>query len=289
MATRLYATLTLSAVSLTVLALIPKLYWVIGYPAVAAVAGSALAYGAISSLVAARRLYFLAHVAPHMALLAAPISALLLGFKWDWILAIAIVTALMLLSGYSLHRGADADVVASIMVSLTASLTVIALYYAQRSVGAGRVSQLILGDPLLVGSPEGYAALALGLAIATISLAVAREVFYIGVSREVALVSGLNVWAYDALLYTLIAVTIASMLKITGFLVATVLTLLPGAIAAIVAKGSLESVVASIALALTASALGLASSIALSLPPSGVTGLILVLAYIAARGVARVG
>ncbi len=287
MDTRLY--LALLIVSLVTLLITPKLYWVVSYPTVMAVIGSSLAFGSISALIAARRLYFLAHVTPHMALLAAPLSAIVLGHKGgDWILAVLLVLVLVWTSGYTLYKGVSSDVIASIMVSFTASATVLALYYAQRIVGAGRVSQLILGDPLLVTSFEGLAALIVGLLVAVFSLSIAREVFFVGVSRETALVSGLKVWIYDFTLYTLMALSVAIMLRITGFLVTSVLTLLPGAIAVIVARGSLQVTLASITIASIASALGLLASISLNMPPSGVTGLILVTIYALAR-VARFG
>ena len=276
--------LLLVALLLAILALVPKLYWVIGYPTVLALIGSSLAYGSVSSLIAARRLYFLTHVTPHIALLAAPISALILGSGGvDWLLASLIVLAFMWLSGYAIHRGLDSDVVASTLVSLTASATVIALYYAQRLVGSGRVTQLILGDPLLVTWTEGLTAFTAGLLVAVIAFSVAREVFYIGVNREMALVSGLRTWAYDFTLYTLIALTVALMLRVTGFLVATVLALLPGAIGLSLSRGSYQAVIASITIALLASTIGLLASVTLNIPPSGLTGLILVLLFILVR------
>ncbi len=282
MDTRVY--IAILALTATTLLLMPKLYWVIGYPTVAAVAGSSLAFGSISALVAARRLYFLAHVIPHVALLAAPLSAVILGSGGlDWVLALLIVTVIAWVSGYAHYRGVGSDVVASIVVSFAASATVIAIYYAQRVVGAGRVSQLILGDPLLVGVSEGLVALLVGLLVATLSLSIAREIFYIGVSRDMALVSGLRVWVYDFTLYTLMALSIAVMLRITGFLVATVLTLLPGALAVMIARGSIQVVVASVTVATVASTIGLLASVYLDVPPSGVTGLILVTLYALAR------
>jgi len=287
MDTRFY--LVVLIISLAALLATPNLYWVIGYSTVASLIGSSLAFGSISALVAARRLYFLVHVTPHMALLAAPLSAIVLGYGGgDWVLAILVVLVLVWISGYALHKGVSGDVVASIMASFTASATVLALYYAQRIVGAGRVSQLILGDPLLVSSVEALTALTVGLLVTAVSLSVAREVFFIGVSRETALVSGLRVWAYDFTLYTIMALSVAVMLRIVGFLVASVFTLLPGATAVMIARGSLQVTLASITIAMVASALGLLASISLDMPPSGVSGLILVALYILVR-VAKVG
>jgi len=222
-------------------------------------------------------------------LLATPLSAIILGFRGgDWILAILLVLILTWISAYSLYKGVGSDVVAAIMVSFTASATVLALYYAQRIVGAGRISQLILGDPLLVSYSEGFIALVIGLFTAIASLSIAREVFYIGVSRETALVSGLRIWIYDSTLYTLIALSIAVMLRIIGFLVTSVLTLLPGAIAIMIARGSMQVTLASITIATIASTIGLLSSMNLNVPPSSVTGLILVTLYILVR-VVRIG
>ncbi|MDM7274659.1 MAG: metal ABC transporter permease [Thermoprotei archaeon] len=289
MATRYYI-LILTVASTALMIITPKAYWFLGYGSVLALIGSALAFGSVSALVAARGLYFLAHVTPHSALLAVPTAFLVslwLG-GGQGLIAALVTLALLLAAGYAIGRGVGGDVAASLLASFTASSSAIVLYEAQKRLGAASVSSLILGDPLLVGLSEGAIGLALGLTVFLISLSIAREVFYIGLSRELAAVDGLKVEVYDYTLYTLIALTTVVMLGIVGFLVASVLILLPGAIASLFSRGSIETLLASIAVALAASALGLIGGLALNITPSGVIGFTLVVLY-ASLKVFRVG
>ncbi len=276
-----YVVLVLTIASIALMMFIPKAYWFLSYGSILALIGSALAFGSVSALVAARGLYFLAHVTPHAALLAIPLA--FLASLWlgggHGLIAALVTVGLLLAAGYAIGRGVSGDVAASLLASFTASASAIILYEAQRRLGAARVSSLILGDPLLVGLSEGVIGLALGLTVFLISLSVAREVFYIGLSRELAAVEGLKVEVYDFTLYTLIALTTVTMLGIVGFLVASILILLPGAIASIFSRGSIETLTASVAIALAASAAGLTGGLALNISPSGAIGLTLVVLY----------
>ncbi|MEM0491378.1 MAG: metal ABC transporter permease [Acidilobaceae archaeon] len=275
----LIVTLILSSTIL--LALAPHIYWFIGYGVVASLIGASLAFGSISVLVSARRLYFMAHVVPHMAIFAAPIAIIVTRHLQvnEWLLSAIIVMILLWASGYAISRGLSSDIIASLSVSFTASATIIALYYAQRIVGAGRISSIILGDPLLTSISEGLIALVVGSMILLASLMVVREMFYISVDREGAIVDGLRVVYYDYTLYTLIGVTVAIMLKIVGFLVSSILILVPGAVSLLLSRSSYEALMASIGVSLIASALGLYAGILLDIPPSGALGLILVAIY----------
>lgn len=285
-----YVITVLAIASIALIMVIPKAYWFLGYGSVLALMGSALAFGSVSALVAARGLYFLAHVTPHAALLAVPAAFLVslwLGGGEGFIAAL-ITVVLLLAAGYAISRGVSGDVAASLLASFTASTSAIILYEAQRRLGAARVSSLILGDPLLVGLSEGVIGLALGLTVFIVSLSIAREVFYIGLSRELAAAEGLKVEFYDFTLYTLIALTTVTMLGIVGFLVASILILLPGAIASLFSRGSIETLAASVAIALAASTIGLIGGLTLNISPSGAIGLTLVALYAVLR-VARVG
>ncbi|MEM1819741.1 MAG: hypothetical protein QW399_06365, partial [Sulfolobales archaeon] len=85
---------------------------------------SSLIYGNLSILISARRLYFLATVTPHSALLAVIIAVIinrivevLNEFLWSAIIG----CALMFCVGYFIRRGSDTDTITSVYVALTAS------------------------------------------------------------------------------------------------------------------------------------------------------------------------
>lgn len=256
-----------------------------GYPAIwSIVIGSAgAALGAVSILVYGRRLLFAAASAPHAAFFAASLAFIVSNeiggpqLAWTIVIGVAIVYSL----GYLAYRGVDPDDAAAVTVSFSTSAGVIAAMYAlsKYSYGGGIVS-VIMGDPLLARPSEALASLVLGVASVSLAFLTAREIAYIGLDRDDAALSGIRLWLYDLALYTLIGVTVMSLVRVVGFVIEHVLLLIPGALAVAAGGRSYETVALSIGTTLVASGLGLLIAIALNLSPSGVIGLLIVVAYL---------
>ncbi|MCD6488306.1 MAG: metal ABC transporter permease [Desulfurococcales archaeon] len=259
---------------------IPNPLWVIVMVSVA------LAYGVLSPVVAARRLYFLAAASPHVALFAAVASiplayTTIISNQYFWIIVIGI--ALTYIVGYMIHRGIDPDTATASFVAFTASASVIAIYYVlTRFPIATDITTLIIGDPLLVSIDD--VAIASGIALVTVSILLLtyREQICMGVDRDSVKLSGINTKIYDLVVFTLLAVTTVVLIRIVGFVLEHVLILLPASIAVTLSNSAGDTIVYSILFSLLASLLGLYLAVTMNLAPAGITGLVLTMIYVGA-------
>ncbi len=245
---------------------------------------AAIAFSSMSTVIAARKLYFLAASSPHSALLAVAVAIVAAhvvgGDIYGWSLVLGVV--LIYLAGYAIHRGIDPNVATAVYVSFTASGGVLMAYYALTRYPVGfDLASLIVGDPILATWREATAA---GIAAAAIILLILfsyREQISIGLDPESVRLTGINIRFYDWLIFTILGVTVITYIRITGYILQHVLVLLPGSIAISRARGSYEALEIAIVTALSASLLGLHTGILLDLSPPGLTGLYLLLFYLA--------
>ena len=270
---------------LTIIATILLVASILKYPKWTLVILSAsLIYGTLSPLISARRLYFLSAASAHIALLAVVLSIPLASIALnEYLWAIAIGLALLYAVGYSIHRGMDEDIATAIFVSLTASLSVIAMYLVLTRYSIGyNLWVIILGDPLLVSWRETY--YAFGVAIITLlaTLLSYREQVSIGIERDCAVLTGINVRIYDWLLYTLLGIATIAMIKIVGFVLQHVLILLPAAVSMLLAKDSKGMLLMSILVSVISGLSGLQLSVMINQAPSGVIGLLMFGIYVTA-------
>ncbi len=275
---------------LAVITAIISMVTVYQYPKWAIVVLSAsVIYGALSTLISARRLYFLSAASAHIALLAVvlaiPLSKLILN---EYVWAVIIGLLLLYAVGYSIHKGMDEDVATAIFVSLTASLSVIAMYIVLTKFSVTYdLWVVILGDPLLASWTDVYYAVTVAVVTLTATILTYREQVCIGIERDCAVLSGINVSLYDWLLYTLLGIATVAMIKIVGFVLQHVLILLPSAIAMLLAKDSKSMLFISVLVSILSGLLGLQISILINQVPSGVIGLLMfgifALAFVAKR------
>ncbi len=248
------------------------------------VLSASLAFGALSTLVAARRLYFLAAGLPHSSLLAAtiaiPLSAVIGGPEYLWAAAAAVVLAHLF--SLLVEKGVDPDVAASVFVSATASASVAAMYYVlSRFSLQAELWAYILGDPLLVD--PGSVLLAVCVACATLlaTILVYREEVCIGLDPNGARLAGIRVKLYDAILVSMLAAVSVLLLRIVGFVVEHVLVLLPGAVAVTAARGMWRALLYALAAAVIAGVAGLALALTLGVAPAAAIGGVMVTLYAA--------
>ncbi len=246
---------------------------------------ASIVYGALSAVIAARRLYFLSASASHIALLAVtiaiPLSKLALNeYAWAVIVGLAMIYAV----GYCIHRGIDPDVATAVFVSLSASLSVIAMYIVLTRYSISYdLWAIVLGDPLLVS--WRCAIYTVFVAIITLSAVILtyREQICIGLEMDCAYLSGISVEFYDFVLYTLLGVATVAMIKVVGFVLQHVLILLPSAIAMCIAKDSKDTLYISVLASILLGSLGLQFAVLTDQAPSGVIGLLMFIAFVMAR------
>ncbi|WP_228546776.1 metal ABC transporter permease [Hyperthermus butylicus] len=263
----------------------------VGYTAALSMAAASLAFSAMSVIVAARRLYFLAGASPHSALLAATIAIpLAYSVGGDpYLYAVPLSVLLVYIAGYIIYRGVDPDIATSILVALSASGSVTAVYYVKTAFPVSYdVSAIVFGDPLLVTKRETYMAVATAVLALALTLLTYVENVYLGVDRDSARITGLRVWLYDLLFFTLLGVVVAVMVKVVGFILEHVFMLLPGAAASVSAGSARRALLLSLVLSFTAMGLGAGLSLATGLSPSGASGFAMlglyVVAVLAGRG-----
>ncbi len=251
---------------------------------VAAVLTSAVGFASVSALVAVRRAYFLAAGLTHAALLAASVgllaSELVGGSRLAWTLA-AMLAAVAPLARALGREGADPERVSAVFVAATASLSVLALHQAAAVAPAAEVLALVVGDPLLTSWEDvAEAGSVASLAAAVLALTY-REQVCAAVDRDGARLAGLRVWLYDLLFLVALSVAVAGLLRLSGFVLAHVYLLLPGATAMAVAERASAVPLASLLAAVAAGLVGLAVAVAADVAPSGAIGLAMLAIYAA--------
>jgi len=247
--------------------------------------GSAAAFGSLSPLVHARRFAFFAASLPHSALLSVTIgyvASLTLGGPPSlWALALSLLLSAALV--HLIHRGVSEDSATSAFVSFSVSGSIAAMYYVLTAYPA-KVSlwSYILGDPLLATWEDALIAVAVGaVALAAAYLTHMAEM-NIGLDSEFAAAAGLRVGLHNYFLASLLTLVAVGLLRVVGFALEHVVMLLPGAIAARLARSAREFFLLSLAVAMAASVAGLLLSLATNLAPAAAVGFVLLALYLAA-------
>jgi len=242
-----------------------------------------ITYGFLGPVIAVRKLRFLSTAASHAALLAvamAIVATNTLHALNEYVWAVIFSLLLIYVVGYMIYKGISPDTATSIFVSLSASASVLMMYFVLTRYSVGvNLWAFILGDPLLARWTD----VIFGLIIATVTaiaiILTYKENICIGISRDCALISGIKVAFYDWLIYTLIGLASIAMIRIVGFILEHVLLLLPAAIAILFSRSAKMVLNLSVAISITSSLLGLVLGIILNQAPSGITGIILLLIY----------
>lgn len=242
-------------------------------------------YGSLSNVVALRKLYFLAGASPHIALLAVTLSiptTYLLG--GEAIIYAFIYSLIMIyIVGYMIYKGVDTDIAISLIVGITASLTVLAIYYVLTNYPLEySLSAVIMGDPLLTSWSDAYLAVFLAVTTFTLIYLTRHEQLSLGIDQVSTMLSGIKILFYDLLMYTLLGLGVVGLLRITGYILEHILLLLPPSIALTCSKSADEAFTLTIIVALASSLLGLHLALILNLAPSGVIGVLLSILYIIA-------
>ncbi len=247
------------------------------------VALASLVYGLLSPVVVARRLLFLAGTLPHSALLSALLAIItvnLLGCPFE-ICSVIFSLALVSMVSLLLSRGVKPDDATAIFVSVSVSLTTIALYYILTTFPMETsVWSYIIGDPLLVTWDDVMFTASVSVVVFLLIAPFLREHILIGVDRDFVRLSGIRASIYDAMVVASLAVATVGLLKAVGFVVEHVMVLLPGITASSLARSGRDAVLLGLLLSLAGGLSGLLLSVATGLAPSGVIGIVMLGFYL---------
>lgn len=245
---------------------------------------SAIVFGSISPLVAARRLYFLAVEASHIALSAATFSIVLanttpINHEVFWAIALGLLAIYVM--GFAIHKGMSPDIVTSIATAASISGSVIAIHLILTRY---RISyslwSLLLGDPLLISRIDLYILTILSIATLAISIAIYKVVIYVGVDRDGALLTFKNANVYDFLFFTALGISSIALLRIVGYIIEHILILLPALVSMNLVEGSKKIMLISIYVSIASTLLGFIFSLKTNIAPAGAVGVIALLMYI---------
>jgi len=248
-------------------------------------ASAAIAYGSLSAIIAARRLFFLAGASAHSALLAAviaiPIAETLgLGNQQLWSIVVGILLTYTV--GYMINRGIKSDIATAVFVSATASISVLAIYYVLTSYPLeSDIWAIIVGDPLLARWSDALYSTAIALIILATVLITFREQVCIGTERDCAALTGLSIKLYDLVFFTILGLATVALIKTVGFVLEHVLILLPASIAVTISKSSLNVIFICIYVSVVSSFLALYIGILINQSPAAIAGIILLTVYLA--------
>jgi len=243
---------------------------------------ASLMYGFLSPVVYARRLLYLSTASSHIALLAVVLSIPLSKFfMCEYFWSILLSLALINLIGYLIHKGVEPDTATAIFVSFSASMSVIVMFIVLTNYPIGTdLWSLILGDPLLVSWRDvGFVSVISIITVLSVVLTY-REQVSIGLERDCAVVSGINVKLYDFLFYTILAISTVAMIKVVGFVLQHVLILLPSIIAITFARNSKDAMFFSVFFSVFLALIGLDLAVFLNQAPSGIIGLLMFVMFI---------
>jgi len=242
-----------------------------------------LIYGSLSSIVAMRRLYYLAGASPHIALLAVTLAIptyYSLGGSIN-LYSIIYSLATIYIVGFLIHKGLDPDLSVSLMIGASTSLNIIAIYILLTRYSLQySLTSLIIGDPLLTDWSDALLLIVLAVIILAETILTYNEQLSIGIDNVSTLLTGVNVKIYDLLAYTLLGLGVVGLLRITGYILEHVLLLIPPVIVVKASRSAREAFINSIIVSLTASLTGLHLSTLFNLPPSSMIGIILLLIYV---------
>jgi len=248
-------------------------------------ASAAVAYGALSAVIAARRLFFLAGASAHSALLAAVIAIPLtetlgLGSQQLWSIIVGILLTYTV--GYMINRGIKSDIATAVFVSATASISVLAIYYVLTNYSLeSDIWAIIVGDPLLARWSDALYSTVIALIILMTVVLTFREQVCIGTERDCVALTGLRIKLYDWLFFTLLGLATVALIRTAGFVLEHVLILLPASIALSTSKGSLNVILTSIYVSTVSSLYALYLGVLLNHSPAAIAGIILLTIYLA--------
>ncbi|MEM4752611.1 MAG: metal ABC transporter permease [Sulfolobales archaeon] len=253
---------------------------------------SSLIYGNLSILISARRLYFLATVTPHSALLAVIIAVIInriVGVLNEFLWSAIIGCALMFCVGYFIRRGSDTDTITSVYVALTASASVIAMNYILTSFKISySLWSVILGDPLLIAWSDLPPLLLITVITIFLTALSLKYHVYAGVDPDYVKLVSTRKWLYDYALFFLLGVTSVALIRVTGFILQHILILLPSIVAVKISESSRKAYAAGLITSILAGVLGLQIAILTNSSPSGMIGGIFILIYVISLVISKI-
>ncbi|WP_042667227.1 metal ABC transporter permease [Desulfurococcus amylolyticus] len=256
---------------------------VIGVDKVIAYWLTGLSLSLVGLLAYYRGLEFLVSGSIHNSFLAATLGyifALIFGVN-IYYSAIPVGLMLTYLAGYLIHRGIDPNKVSSFMVSFSSSMGVLLAYYVLTMFPAQySLSSIMLGDPVLMSRQDVLVTIVISIIVVTVVILIYNKIILLSIDPVSARIAGVRIGYYDFITYTLIGLATIGLLRISGYIMEHVMILLPAIVGARISRSSKEHLLLTLLVSTTSTMLGYVAAVNYGLSPVGVSGFILVIAFL---------
>jgi zinc transport system permease protein len=215
---------------------------------------------------------------------------LLLGTSVDQSFAVALPFVVLVALGTALVRrqsGLGADVSTGVFFAMAFALGIVCLGLRPASAPPVDVESLLFGSILSV-SPQGLLAIVIVSALTVLALlALWSRLAYATFDPELAVLSGVRVALVEYLLMALVALVVVAGLRSVGVVLVSAFVILPSATAHLLARRLVTIAVWSVALAVTATVVGLLLSYHLNLASGATIVVLLGMVFFATLGMRR--
>jgi len=191
---------------------------------------------------------------------------------------------LALIAGNASNRGAEADVDTAIGVGFALAMALAVLLISLVPESASRVWGLLMGDLLLVTTGELWLLGGMTLLVVALFALFRKEFLFITFDMEGAKAFGIRATRYNYLLFALIGLSSAILVKAVGAILVFAMLSAPAATALLLARSVGQAMWVSFWLALLAGLLGIVVSFFTGFSVSGLAALFATGAYFSVRG-----
>ena len=164
-------------------------------------------------------------------------------------------------------------------VIFAAGMSFAVIFLAMLRDSASKAWSYLVGDLYLITTNDILFLLSVALLVLVVALILHRRILFVCFDPEGASAYGLNVFHYNIILYTMIAVSVAVLVNAVGMIIIYTLLIIPPVTALKLENNVQKVMVAAFAISLFSGLLALVFSYVSSLPVSGLAGIILTVIY----------
>ncbi|MCF8262099.1 MAG: metal ABC transporter permease [Melioribacteraceae bacterium] len=245
---------------------------------------ASIATGIIGSFVVVRKLGYIAGGISHSAYGGIGI-AFLIGMNPILGALIFSLLAALIITYFRTSNRSNEDMLISILWST--GFAIGTLFISLSDSYTPNLMSFLFGNILTIPITEIYIALVLDLIIIALVFVFFKKLEVVSFDEEYAKVLGINTIGYNALLFSLVAVTSVLLIKIVGIILVIALLTIPSSISLGFSKNLKKMIFSSIAIGLVFTLLGLLISYYLNLPSGSIIIICAVLGYLIYLGIDR--
>jgi zinc transport system permease protein len=214
-------------------------------------------FALLGCLVINNQMAFFSDAIGHAALTGIAIGVLLgLGNPLWSMIGFAVLLALVV-SALRRRCSVSADTIIGLTMSFTVALGVVLL---SRNGGFGKYSRFLIGDLLTISTAELKQLVVMLIIVLALWTVFFNRIFFVTVSRSLALSRGVNVWLTEVMFAIVVAVVVTVSIPWVGLLVINSLLILPAATSRNIAQNTPQYLLGAVVVSLFSGVMGLICS-----------------------------